>query len=187
MRFLLFLCRLHNLWILQPKEDNYKDNCSGRARCSNMSKPGKDDDLGKYDDSRDWMGGSVLSTFRGVQTIHEVQIIVCFFYAIITLSFMRFFTRIMIWKRCLKRSCVTLILCFYFYSCSDGVMVHSIYHAYLRKHCHLTAILSRRRIFSKELLLCEIPAIIWYSNFMTSKEAYHSSFQPWQHYLNIFK
>ena len=36
------------------------------------------------------MGGSFLSTFQGVQRIHELQFFVCFFYAIITLSFMRF-------------------------------------------------------------------------------------------------
>ena len=97
------------------------------------------------------------------------------------------FTRIMLWQRCIQRSCVTLIPCLYVYSWYASVMVHSINHAYLRKHCHLTAILSRRRIFSNELLLCEIPAIIWDSKFMTSKEAYHSSFQPLQHYWNIFK
>ena len=80
------------------------------------------------------------------------------------------FTRIMLWQRCPQRSCVTLIIWLYVYSCSDGVMVLSIYHSYLRKHCHLTAILSCRRIFSKELLLFELPAIIWDSRFMTSKE-----------------
>ena len=31
MQFLLFLCRPHNLRILQPKDDIYSDNCSGRA------------------------------------------------------------------------------------------------------------------------------------------------------------
>ena len=55
-----------------------------------MSKTGKDDNLGKDDDSRDRMGGSVLSTFQKVQRIHELKVFVCFFYAIITLSFMRF-------------------------------------------------------------------------------------------------
>ena len=35
MQFLPFLCRPHNVRILQPKEDNYIDNCSGRARFTN--------------------------------------------------------------------------------------------------------------------------------------------------------
>ena len=33
------------------------------------------------------------------------------------------FTRIMLWQRSLQRSFVTLILCFYVYSCSDDVML----------------------------------------------------------------
>ena len=111
------------------------------------------------------------------------MLILCYHYVIAHAVF----TRNMIWQRCFQRRCVTLIIYFYVYSCSDGVIAHSFYHAYLRKHCHLTAILSRGHIFSRELLLCEIPVIIWYSKLMTSKEEYHSSLQPRQHYLNIFK
>ena len=55
-----------------------------------MSKPGKDDHLGKDDNLRDLIGCSGWSKTQKVQRIHEVQIIVCFFYAIITLLFMWF-------------------------------------------------------------------------------------------------
>ena len=65
MQFLLFLCRPHNLRILQPKEDNYSDNCSGRAR--------EDDDLCKDDDSRDWMGGSVWSKTQKEHRVHQLE------------------------------------------------------------------------------------------------------------------
>ena len=41
-------------------------------------------------DLRNRMGGSVLSTFQKVERIHELEFFVCFFYDIITLSFMRF-------------------------------------------------------------------------------------------------
>ena len=41
-------------------------------------------------DSRNRMGGLVRSTFQKVERIHELEFFVCFFYAIITLSFMRF-------------------------------------------------------------------------------------------------
>ena len=161
MHFLLFLCRPHNLRILQPKQVNYSDNCSGRARFTNKvlehikarerwrwqferlddwrfgsvkNSEGTESSsafifvcfhyaivtllfmliLHKLcfykeavlccfmlvslfftsskngDNSSNMMGGSVLSTFQGVHRIHGVQIFVCFFYTIITLSFMRF-------------------------------------------------------------------------------------------------
>ena len=38
-----------------------------------MSKPGKDDDLGKDDDSRNWTGGSVRSTIQKVQRVHQLE------------------------------------------------------------------------------------------------------------------
>ena len=41
-------------------------------------------------DSRNRMGGLVRSTFHKVERIHELEYFVCFFYAIITLSFMQF-------------------------------------------------------------------------------------------------
>ena len=164
MQFLLFLCRPHYLQILQPKEDHYSDNCSGRARFTNKviehvkarerwpfgerwqfarldwmfglvkNSEGTENSSAwmfvcfhyaivtllfmliihklcfykeavlrcfmlislfftsskNGDNSSNRMGGSVLSTCQGVQRIHEVQIIVCLFYAIITLSFMLF-------------------------------------------------------------------------------------------------
>ena len=102
-------------------------------------------------------------------SLNFCMLLLCYHYVIIYAVF----TLIMLWQRSHQRSCVSLILCFYVYSYSDAVMVHSIYYAYMRKHCNITAILSHGHIFSKDLLLCWIPAIIWiwYSNFMTSKEA----------------
>ena len=38
-----------------------------QTRCSNMSKPQK------YDDSRDWIGGSVRSTIQKVQGVHQLE------------------------------------------------------------------------------------------------------------------
>ena len=38
-----------------------------------MSKPGKDDDLGKDNDSRDWIGGSGLSKIQKVQRVHQLE------------------------------------------------------------------------------------------------------------------
>ena len=37
-----------------------------------MSKPEKDDDWGKDDDSCDWMGGLVRSTIQKVQRVHQL-------------------------------------------------------------------------------------------------------------------
>ena len=77
----------------------------------------------------------------------------------------------------------TMLLClFMLWWCYGSQYLSCLFE----KIFHLTAILSRGRIFSKELLLCELPEIIWDSKFMTSKEAYHSSFQPWKPYWNIF-
>ena len=44
----------------------------------------------KEEDSRNRMGGSVQSTFQKVEKIQELEYFVCFFYAIMPLSFMRF-------------------------------------------------------------------------------------------------
>ena len=38
-----------------------------------MSKPGKDDDLGTYDDSRGWIGGSGWSKTQKVQIVHQLE------------------------------------------------------------------------------------------------------------------
>ena len=153
MQFLLFLFRPHNLRILQPKDDNYSDNCSACRSQGKMTiwenmticaiglEVWFGQKLRRYrefislnfsmlplcyryviiyaystqicfykeavlccfmlislfftsskngNNSSNSMGGSVLSTFQGVQRIHEVQIFICFFFAIIMLSFMQF-------------------------------------------------------------------------------------------------
>ena len=106
---------------------------------------------------------------RELMSLNFRMPLLCYHYIIV----FAVFTPIMLRQISLLRSCVTLIICFYFYSWSDVVMVHSIYYFYIRKHCHITAILSHGRIFSKDLLLCWISAIIWiwYYNFVTIKEA----------------
>ena len=47
-----------------------------------MSKPGKDDNLEKDNDSRDWIGGSDLSKIQKVQRVHQLECL----YASIILS-----------------------------------------------------------------------------------------------------
>ena len=111
--------------------------------------------------------GQHLRRYREFMSLNFCMLLLCYHYVIVYAVF----TRIMLRQRSLQRNCVTLILCFYIYSCSDVVMVQSIYCASMRKHCNLTAILSHGRIFSKDSLFCWISAIIWiwYYDFMTSK------------------
>ena len=56
-------------------------------------------------DSRNRMGVSVLSTFQKVERIHELEFFVCLFYAIITLSFMRFYKDYAMTKMSPKKLC----------------------------------------------------------------------------------
>ena len=113
--------------------------------------------------------GTHFRRYRESMSLNFFMLLLCCHYVIVYAVF----TQIMLRQRSLQRSCVTLILCFYVYSWYDVVMVNSIYYAYMRKNCHLTAILSHGRIFSKDSLLCWIYAIIWiwYYKFMTIKEA----------------
>ena len=52
----------------------------------------------------------------------------------------------------LQISFVTLLLFFMYTSCSDSVVGLSIFYDSIRKHCHVTVILSQGRIFSTDLL-----------------------------------
>ena len=143
----------------------------------------------KEEESRNRIGGLVRSTFQKVHRIHELEFSYASFMLSLCYRLCAFYKDYALTKKSPKKLCFTLILWLYVYSCSDAVMVHSIYYDFMRKHCHLTTIILHRRMFSKELLLCWFSAIIWiwYSNFMTSKGAYHSSFQTWQQHLNILK
>ena len=93
--------------------------------------------------------GQNFRRYREFMSFNFHMLLLCYHYVIVYAVF----TRIMLRQKSLQRSCVTLILCFYVYSCYDVVMVHSIYYSYMRKYCHLTAILSHGHIFSKDSLL----------------------------------
>ena len=93
--------------------------------------------------------GQHFRGYREFMRLNFCMLLLCYRYVIVY----AYYTRIMLLQRIIQRSCVTLILCFYFYSCSDAAMVHSIYYASMRKHCHLTAILSHGSIFSTDSLL----------------------------------
>ena len=99
------------------------------------------------------MGGLVRSSFQKVQIIDELKVLYASFMLSFSYRLCGLYKGNASTKKSLKKLCM-LILCFYVYSCSDVVMVHSIYYAYMRKYFHLTAILAHGRIFSKDSLLC---------------------------------
>ena len=134
------------------------------------------------------MGGSVQSSFQEVQRIHELQFLYAFFMLSLLYRLYNFYKDYAPKKMFIKNLCYvnTMLLClFMIWRCYGSHDLLWLYEETFSSKCYTFT----RTHISKELLLCWISAIIriWYSNFMTSKEAYHSSYQLWQQYLNIFK
>ena len=112
--------------------------------------------------------GQHFRRYRKFTSLNFRMLLLCYRYVIVYANFIQ----IMILQRSLQIICVTLILCFYVYSWSDAVMVHSIYYASMRKHCYITDIISHGHLFSTDSLLCWISANIriCYSKLTTDKD-----------------
>ena len=82
-----------------------------------MSKPGKDDDLGKDDDSRNWMRGLVRSKTQKVQRVHQLECSYAFIRLSLRYYLCLFYTNYDFTKKqCYVVSCSSV----YFYLFKEG-------------------------------------------------------------------
>ena len=124
MQLLLFLCRPHNLRIFQPKEDNYGDNCSGRAyKQGTATVKGFTNKVIEHVEARErwqfqkrWIFVRLYGRFGSVKNSEDTDsssswMFVCFLYAIVTLIFMLILHKLCFYKEAVLR-CFMLISLF---------------------------------------------------------------------------
>ena len=120
MQLLLFLCRPHNLRILQPKQYNYSKNCSGRARFTNkVLEHVKARERWRWRFARldDWSFRSVKNS-EGTES-SSAFIFVCFHYAIVTLLFMLILQKLCFYKEAVL--CCFMLISLFYTSSKNGV------------------------------------------------------------------
>ena len=119
MQFLMFLCRPHNLRILQHKKKNYSDNHSGRSyKQGTMTVKGITNKVLEHIEATEgWWFARLDGRLGSVKNSEDTEsssawMFVCFLYAIVTLLFMLILQRLCFYKEAVLR-CFMLISLFF--------------------------------------------------------------------------